>query len=55
MSQKTNRQANALSRLETQLASGTKTAKKTTNQKVNLTEGDKTRIGKEIAILQKTK
>ena len=55
MSQKTNRQANALARLESQLSSGNKTAKKTTNQKVALTESDKTRIGKEIAILQKTK
>lgn len=54
MSQKSNRQASALSRLESQLASGNKTAKKT-NNKVALTEGDKTRIGKEIEILKKTK
>lgn len=54
MSQKTNRQASALSRLESQLLSGNKTAKKT-NNKISLTEGDKNRIGKEIEILKKTK
>lgn len=54
MNQKRNRQANALSRLEGQLLSGVKTAKKT-NNKVNLSETDKTRINKEIDILKKTK
>jgi hypothetical protein len=54
MSQKSNRQASALSRLESQLASGDKTAKKT-NKKVSLTEGDKNRIGKEIEKLKKAK
>jgi hypothetical protein len=54
MRQKTNRQASALSRLESQLASGNKTAKKSSN-KIPLTEGDKNRIGKEIEILKKTK
>lgn len=52
MSQKSKRQANALARLESQLASGVKTAKKSTD-KVKLTEGDKTRIGKEIETLKK--
>lgn len=54
MSQKSNRQASALSRLEVQLSSGNKTAKKSSN-KIGLTESDKIRIGKEIAILQKSK
>jgi len=52
MSQKQDRRARALSRLETQLTSGVKTAKKST-AKVKLTEADKTRIGKEIEILKK--
>ena len=54
MKQKDNRQASALSRLESQLVSGDKTAKKT-NKKVSLTEGDKNRIGKEIEKLKKSK
>jgi len=54
MSQKSNRQERALSRLESQLTSGVKTAKKS-SEKVKLTEGDKNRIGKEIEILKKTK
>ena len=54
MSQKTNRQANALSRLESQLESGVKTAKKS-SEKVKLSESDKNRIGKEIEKLKKAK
>lgn len=54
MSQKSNRQASALSRLESQLSSGVKTAKKS-SEKVKLSEADKNRIGKEIEILKKTK
>jgi hypothetical protein len=54
MSQKTKRQTNALSRLESQLTSGKKTAKKSSN-KIDLTEGDKSRIGREIETLKKTK
>ena len=54
MKQKTKRQEAALSRLEAQLASGVKTAKKSSD-KIKLTESDKTRIGKEIEILKKTK
>ena len=54
MKQKDKRQANALSRLETQLSSGTKTEKGSTDKKVNLTESEKNRISKEINILKKT-
>lgn len=54
MSKKNDRQMRALSRLESQLASGVKTAKKSRDT-VKLTEGDKTRIGKEIEILKKNK
>lgn len=54
MSQKSNRQASALSRLESQLASGVKTAKKTSD-KVKLSDSDKNRIEKEIEKLKKTK
>jgi len=53
MKQKDNRQASALARLESQLVSGTKTAKGSTEKKVNLTEADKNRISKEINILKK--
>jgi hypothetical protein len=52
MSQKSDRKDRALSRLESQLASGVKTAKKSSD-KIKLTEADKTRIGKEIEILKK--
>ena len=52
MSQKSDRQSRALSRLESQLASGNKTAKKST-KKVPLTDADKKRIEKEIGILKK--
>ena len=52
--QKSYRQKSALSRLEGQLESGDKTAKKV-NKKVSLTEADKIRIGKEIEILKKNK
>lgn len=54
MKQKDKRQTNALARLEAQLSSGVKTAKGTTDKKVNLTEGDKNRIAKEINILKKS-
>ncbi len=54
MSKKSNRQTSVISRLESQLASGVKTAKKT-NEKVKLTETDKNRIGKEIETLKKVK
>lgn len=50
-SQQKSRQASALSRLESQLSSGKKTAKKS-GEKIDLTEGDKKRISKEIGILQ---
>lgn len=53
MGQKKQRQASALSRLEIQLTSGLKTAKKS-NEQVKLTEGDKTRISKEIETLKKS-
>lgn len=52
MSKIQDRRKNALSRLESQLASGNKTAKKT-NKKIPLTDGDKKRIEKEIEILKK--
>ena len=48
------RQVNALSRLESQLLSGDKTAKKSRN-KIKLTEGDKKRIDKEIENLKNKK
>ena len=54
MSKRSDRQSSALSRLESQLVSGDKTAKKT-NKKVPLTDGDKNRIGKEIEKLKKSK
>jgi hypothetical protein len=49
---KRSRQARALSMLEKQLASGVKTEKKTTNTKVDLSDSDKKRLNKEIALLQ---
>ncbi len=52
MNLKQDRRARALSRLESQLISGDKTAKKSST-KIKLTEADKTRIGKEIEILKK--
>lgn len=52
MSRASDRQDRALSRLETQLVSKHKTAKKT-NKKVPLTDADTKRIEKEIAILKK--
>jgi hypothetical protein len=54
MSKKSDRQDRVVSRLEAQLTSGDKTAKKT-NKKVPLTEGDKKRIEKEINTLKKIK
>lgn len=54
MTKRTERQLRALSRLETQLVSGTKIAKKTAKS-LPLTEGDKKRIEKEIDILKKNK
>jgi hypothetical protein len=54
MSQKSNRQARALTRLEEQLSNGNKIVKKT-QKSVPLSEGDKSRIGKEIDILKKSK
>ena len=54
MSKKTDRQARVISRLEAQLVSGDKTAKKST-KKVPLTEADKKRIEKELNILKKIK
>ena len=52
MSKVSDRRGRALERLKSQLAAGTKTAKKT-NKKVPLTDGDKNRIEKEIGILSK--
>lgn len=46
------RRQGALVRLETQLASGVKTERKT-NNKVPLTDSDKIRMQKEIEILKK--
>lgn len=52
MSKLEDRRKRALDRLETQLKSGTKTQKKSTKT-TPLTDGDKKRIEKEIAILAK--
>lgn len=46
------RKMNALSRLEAQLLSGVKTTKGQSGLKVELTQSDKKRIEKEIAILK---
>lgn len=50
--QKRSRQARALGMLEAQLKSGVKTEKKSLDVKIPLTEGDKTRIKKEIELLK---
>lgn len=47
------RRKEALKRLEAQLASGVKTQKGTFDTKVELTPGDRKRIEREIAVLQK--
>lgn len=49
---KKSRQARVLVKLETQLKSGVKTKKKTTDVKVPLTDADIKRINKEIEILK---
>lgn len=50
--QKRSRQARALDMLEAQLKSGVKTEKKTRDVKIPLTESDRRRLEKEIAILK---
>lgn len=50
--QKRSRQARALDMLEAQLKSGVKTEKKTKDVKIPLTESDRRRLEKEIAILK---
>lgn len=46
------RQARALAMLETQLKSGVKTQKGTSNVKIELTDADRKRINKEISNLK---
>jgi hypothetical protein len=52
---KQSRRQGALIRLEAQLESGVKTQKGTTDVKIPLTDSDRKRINKEIAILKSKK